>query len=54
MGPNPSSNGLDKPCVRETPAEIEQSAEELGPAEATQFRSMAARVNYLAMDRPDL
>lgn len=54
MGLGVSSNGLDKPCVRETAADVEQGAEELDAAEATMFRSIAARVNYLALDRPDL
>ena len=50
----PSSNGLYKPCVRETHREIDQEATELESADATQFRSIAARVNYLSADRPDL
>ena len=37
--------------------EIERSKKvfgALGPEEATRFRSMAARANYLALDRPDI
>ena len=54
LGLAPSSNGLDKPCVRETLREIEQGATEFESTDATQFRSIAARVNYLSTDRPDL
>ena len=46
LGLTPSSNGLDKPCVRETLKEIEQGATELDSTDATQCRSIAARVNY--------
>ena len=28
--------------------------EKLGPAESTQYRALAARLNYLATDRPDI
>ena len=54
LGLHPSSNGLEKPCVRETLAEIEQGTDELEPCHTTRFRSIAARVNYLSLDRPDL
>ena len=32
----------------------ENEEEELGQNEATRFRSIAARVNYISADRPDL
>ena len=54
LGLHPSSNGLEKPCVRETLAEIGQGTDELEPCDATRFRSVAACVNYLSSDRPDL
>ena len=54
LGLTPSSCGLDKPCLRETLGEIEQDANELESADVTQFRSIAARVNYLSADRQDL
>ena len=34
--------------------EKEESDRELNPQEATQFRSIAARINYISTDRPDL
>lgn len=54
MGLHASSNGLDKPCIKETAQDIEQDDVELDPQEMTSFRSIAARANYLAQDRPDL
>ena len=54
LGLHPSSNGLEKPCGRETLAEIEQGTDELEHNDATRFRSIAARVNYLSLDRPDM
>ena len=32
----------------------EQDADLLNPFEATQFRSLGARANYLGLDRPDI
>ena len=41
--------GGDKKAMEE-----EEKSEELGGAEATRFRAVAARANYLAVDRPDV
>ena len=32
----------------------EEECEELGPEDTTVFRGLAARVNFLSLDRPDL
>ena len=34
--------------------EEEEASDELVGAEATRFRAVAARANYLAVDRPDI
>ena len=56
MGLDPESKGLHKPCVKETVGEVEddETNSPLSPKEATEFRALAARANYLAMDRPDV
>ena len=56
LGFDATSNGLEKPMVKETADEVQDGAREerLGPAEGSQFRSLAARVNYLALDRADV
>ena len=54
LGMMANSNGLDKPCVRETAEEAAQSHEPLEVGEATRFRALAARANFLSLDRPDV
>jgi hypothetical protein len=56
MGLDASSRGLTTATVKETREEVEEwMAEELlGKSEATRFRGLAARSNYLAQDRMDL
>ena len=47
------SKGLTIPSDRDEVTE-EQDADLLNPFEATQFRSLGARANYLGLDRPDI
>ena len=54
LGLKADSNGLDKPCVRETAEEVARNHEPLGVHEAKRFRAIAARANFLALDRPDV
>ena len=49
-------NPVTTPGTAETKEEAERYLEspELRQADATAFRGLAARLNYLALDRPDL
>ncbi len=53
---DPKSKGFNKTCVKETAGEVEDNEmnSPLSPGEAEEFRALAARANYLAMDRPDV
>ena len=42
------------PIVKETKEEAAEREVELGPYVATEFRGLAARANYLSLDRPDI
>ena len=48
------ANGVTTPGEHESRSKEEENNEELEPGEATRYRSIAARANYLAADRPDL
>ena len=51
---NPVSTPYVKPSVS-VPATLEESeARDMSPAHATLYRRAAARINYIALDRPDL
>ena len=52
-GLNEQSTGLTGPIVKEE-AKDDGDDEELSKKEATEFRAIAARANYLAQDRPDI
>jgi len=56
VGLESSSKGLDRPSVKETIEEVMNEEREcpLSPEETREFRALAARANYLAMDRPDI
>ena len=42
------------PIVKETKDDVAVGEVELGPNVATEFRGLAARANYLSLDRPDI
>ena len=46
--------GLHLPIVTETKEEVAEGEVELEPRVATEFRGLAARANYLSLDRPDI
>jgi len=48
------SKTLVVPFVRETKEELTKEDEELSAAVATEFRGLAARANYLSLDRVDI
>ena len=52
MGLKKDSRGLDSPVVQE--AENVTEGDELDRSEAYKYRHLAATVNYLSMDRPDV
>ena len=56
LGLTSKANGLDKPIVKEGLEDLEDEAkqERLGPHEASEFRAVAARANYLSLDRVDM
>ena len=56
VGLEASSKGLERPSVKETIEEVmdEERDSPLSPEETKEFRALAARANYLAMDRPDI
>ena len=49
-----AANGLTTPGVDAKEDDEEAEAEALAPTEATLFRAVGARCNYLAQDRPDV
>ena len=49
-----TSKGLRLPIVKETKEEVAEGESELEPRLATEFRGLAARANYLSLDRPDI
>ena len=49
-----TSKGLHLPIVKETKEEVEEGESELEPRLATEFGGLAARANYLSLDRPDI
>jgi hypothetical protein len=53
LKPGEGSKSVTSPGIKRTAEELERS-EDLGPAEASLFRSVCMRINYLAMDRIDL
>ena len=53
MGLRVGSKGLMSPCVREDVGD-ERDEEDLSGEEAKHFRAVAARANYLGLDRPDI
>ena len=54
MGLKEDSKGLDAPIAKEEAATAGAEEEPLGPQEATKFRALAARANYIAQDRVDV
>ena len=48
------ANGVTTPGEHEARGQEEEKEVELVPAEATTYRSIAARANYLSADRPDI
>ena len=51
---NDESKILVVPFVRETKEELAKEDHELSPEVATEFRGLAARANYLSLDRVDI
>ena len=49
-----TSKGSHVPIVKETKEEVTEGEVELGPYVATEFSGLAARANYLSLDRPDI
>ena len=55
MGLETGSKGLEAPVVKERAEEhSEEDEEEMNKEEASRSRAIAARANYLGIDRPDL
>ena len=54
MGLKDDSKGLEAPVAKEDAAAAGAEEEPLGPEEATRFRALAARANYIAQDRTDV
>jgi hypothetical protein len=52
MGLQFDSKGLDQAVSKEDT--VEDESDELGPGPAKKYRSIAAVVNYMSLDRPDL
>ncbi len=50
------SNGLEKPIVKDSVEDAQGAEHEelLKGDEVREFRGLAARANYLSMDRPDM
>ena len=48
------ARSVGTPGEDEKDHEEEENKEELGPEDATRYRALAARANYLALDRPDV
>ena len=53
FGLKEGSKGLTIPSDRDE-VTVEQDSDLLNPSEATRFRSLGARANYLGLDRPDI
>ena len=49
-----TAEGVVTPGTDDQDEDDEQANELLDPTEATAFRGMAARCNYLSVDRPDI
>ena len=49
-----SANEVITPGEKDPKGKAMEHEEELGPYEATQYRAIVARANYLASDRPDI
>ena len=47
-------SAVSTPYVKPTQASVAPASNEVPSKEATVFRNAAARVNYIALDRPDL
>ena len=54
LGFDKNTKGLDMPTAKDYDAEGCEDDEELDAHEARRYRRMAAAINYLASDRPDL
>ena len=56
MGLEVGSKGLDAPTVKDKAEDPEEQAEDelMDAVEARRFRAVAARANYLGIDRPDV
>ena len=54
LGFDENTKGLDMPTAKDYDAEGGEDDEELDAHEARRYRRMAATINYLASDRPDL
>jgi hypothetical protein len=54
MGLDSGSKGLTSPIVKDSLEELLEGSDPLSLASATEFRSIAARGNYLALDRADI
>jgi hypothetical protein len=48
------SRGLDAPSIRESATEATEDSKPLDAKGATEFRGLAARANYLSLDRADI
>ena len=48
------ANGVTTPGENDSRGQEEENEAELGPEEATNYRSIAARANYLSAGRPDI
>ena len=48
------SKGLDAPSIRESAEEANEESEPLDARGVTEFRGLAARANYLSLDRADI
>jgi hypothetical protein len=53
LGLQEGSNGIEAPSKKVTAAELREAVE-LDPSSATRYRALAAKANYLAMDRADV
>ena len=53
LGLQEDSKGIESPSKKVTAAELREAVE-LDPSSATRYRALAAKANYLAMDRADV
>ena len=49
-----NSRGVDVPLVKEKASEVEEESEPLDGESKREFRALAARANYLSLDRMDI